>query len=391
MRREATATSGLPELDGALGGLYWGDNVVWETEEGSSVEPFYAAIGACADRYREAFYVTLEEPPESLEQRFPALAVVDARPGGALANPGPLLAELRGLCRRFEQDLFLFGPIETMVEAWGAETARRFFARCCPMLLELGAVAYWSLERGGAPRKLIREVEEITQCVLAVGEGRVRITKAEGRPPRVQGSVFRYTLADGSPRLTPAPGVARLGAALKAVRGERGLSQSELARLAGVSASAISQAERGQRGLSLETLLDLTGQLGMSLDDFLRGETATGYRLARRGQPRSADGKPAALSDDPRVGLRAYVVRLPPGGSGSPPLHHKGVELVAVAEGLVQVVLTSGRPVLREGEALVAERAAVSEWRNLGDREAVLFWVLRDESASAAAAQEDDG
>jgi len=34
--------------------------------------------------------------------------------------------------------------------------------------------------------------------------------------------------------------------------------------------------------------------------------------------------------------------------------------------------------VLREGEALLAERSAVTGWRNLGDREAVVFWVLRD-------------
>jgi len=72
------------------------------------------------------------------------------------------------------------------------------------------------------------------------------------------------------------------------------------------------------------------------------------------------------------------VLRLGPGQSATPGLAHKGVELVAVASGLVQVLLTTGQPVLRNGEALIAESSGVAGWRNLGDREALVFWVLRD-------------
>jgi hypothetical protein len=58
------------------------------------------------------------------------------------------------------------------------------------------------------------------------------------------------------------------------------------------------------------------------------------------------------------------------------------VELVTVATGLVQVRLATGRPVLRQGEALIADRSGVEGWRNLSDREAVAFWILHDEPAS---------
>jgi len=51
---------------------------------------------------------------------------------------------------------------------------------------------------------------------------------------------------------------------------------------------------------------------------------------------------------------------------------------VAVVAGLVQVVLTSGRPVLRQGEALLADRSSIREWRNIGQRPASLFWIIRD-------------
>jgi uncharacterized cupin superfamily protein len=79
------------------------------------------------------------------------------------------------------------------------------------------------------------------------------------------------------------------------------------------------------------------------------------------------------------AGLRAYLIRLQPGGSASPGFAHKCSELVAVAQGLVQVVLPTGRPVLRSGEALIAEASGIEGWRNLGDGEAVIFWILRDQ------------
>lgn len=374
-----TASTGIAELDLSLGGLFWGDNVVWEIEENGSPDPFFHAIAERAGDYRYAGYVTLSRSPKEIETLYPGLHVVDATPGSSLAQPGPLLTEIRRACVDVERDLILFDPLEAMAERWGVETALRFFTRSCPMLLELGAIAYWSLATGALPQSARREVEEVTQCVIVVGDDRLRIAKAEGRPFGVQGSVFRYRLENGSPALSRAPAAARLGSALRAIRLQRHISQSELARLAGVSPSAVSQAERGQRGLSLETLLDLTGRLGITLDELLRGEVAPGYRLARRHHPRqSADGKPLPLLDDPEAGLRAYLLRMPPRSSSELSFAHKGVELVAVGSGLVQVVLPTGRPVLRQGEALLAERSGISSCRNIGDREALVFWILRD-------------
>ena len=56
-----------------------------------------------------------------------------------------------------------------------------------------------------------------------------------------------------------------------------------------------------------------------------------------------------------------------------------------VATGLVQVLLASGGPVLRQGEALIAGRSGVTGWRNLSDREAIVFWVLHDDPAAVTA------
>jgi transcriptional regulator with XRE-family HTH domain len=372
------ASTGIAELDRTLGGLFWGDNVVFEVPDPPTAEPFYRAAAAVKEHYDQRLYVALSGEPTEIR----GFSVIDARPGSELSQPAPLLRAIVERCRRGDRNLVLFEAMEPMIERWGADVAARFFAHCCPQLLELAAIAYWSVPSGAADSGLRRTIEEVTQCVLVVGDSRLRIAKAEGRPPGIEGSIFRYRDIDGLPALTPAPVAARIGVALRAARTQRQLSQSDLARLAGVSPSAISQAERGKRGLSLETLLELTGNLNMSVDELLRGEVVAGYRLGRRDHPRTrrvdSGHQPLPLLDDPAAGLRAYVVYLPPRQTGSPHLAHKGTELVAVANGLVQVVLADGRLVLRRGEVVLIDATTIEGWRNLGPSEATLFWILRD-------------
>ncbi len=306
---------------------------------------------------------------------------MDARPDTELAQPGPLLNAIRRAGGEHGRMLFMFDPLDDMAARWGTDMAQRFFTRGCPFLLQVGAIAYWSLSHQEQFQTLRRGVEDVTQCVLVVRDGRLRIAKAEGRPVGVQGSVYHYHLENHMPLLTQAPAAARLGAALRAIRAQRQLSQAQLASLAEVSPSAISQAERGQRGLSLETLLTLTANLNITIDELLRGQIAPGYQLGRRDDPTTpATGTPIPLLDNPETGLRAYLIRLAPGTTTSPTIDHKGTELVAVITGLVQIHLTDGRPVLRQGEALLADRAKINAWRNLTPRPAALFWIIRDDT-----------
>jgi transcriptional regulator with XRE-family HTH domain len=373
------ASTGVADLDRALHGLYWGDNVVFEPDSTDTAQPFFTAVAEHSDVYDHAAYVTLTLEPEVIHGHYPRLGVIDARPDTPLAEAGALLNEVRRRSKPQARTLLLFDPLDDMAARWGTDMARRFFTRCCPLLLEVGAIAYWSLSQGERFEPLRRDVEDVTQCVLVVRDGRLRIAKAEGRPAGVQGSVYHYRLADGKPELTQAPAAARLGGALRAVRMQRQMSQAQLAALAEVSASAISQAERGQRGLSLETLLTLTANLNITVDELLRGHVSPGYRLGRRDDPAATPtGTPIPLLDDPEAGLRAYLVRLAPGATATPNIDHKGTELVAVVGGLVQVQLTSGRPVLRQGEALLADRSSIRGWRNIAQRPAALFWVIRD-------------
>jgi transcriptional regulator with XRE-family HTH domain len=378
---DEAAGSGIAELDRALGGLYWGDNVVWVWESGefSSQELFYDAIARHREEFGKTGYIVASSDPAAVKARWPWIQILDARAGTPTSSPRSLLEAVRTFCTRARRPLLLFDSLEALATRWGMRGASDFFGRCCPMLLDLGAIAYWSVPGASQYRTLHREIEQITQCVIVVGEGRLRISKAEGRPPGVQGQLFRYSVRDGTLRLEPAPATARVGAALRAYRLRRELSQSDLARLAHVSPSAISQVERGERGLSLETLLALAGRLNVTLDELLGGEVTPDYRIGRR---RSFGEVPAGavlpLLDDAEAGLRAYLVLMPPSATVQAPFTHKGTELAGVVTGLVQVLLGSGRPVLRRGETLLASRRRIDGWRNVGDGEAQCLWVLRD-------------
>jgi len=137
--------------------------------------------------------------------------------------------------------------------------------------------------------------------------------------------------------------------------------------------------ERGERGLSLETLLALAGRLNITLDELLGGEVTPDYRIGRR---RSLSDVPAGsvlpLLDDAEAGMRVYLVSMPRSATVEAPFTHKGTELVGVVGGLVQVLVGSGRPVLRRGETLLASRRGIDAWRNVGESDAHCLWVLRD-------------
>jgi transcriptional regulator with XRE-family HTH domain len=377
MTAPGPATSGIPDLDRTLGGLFWGDNVVWEVRRQASVEPFVRALvsaGGQAEAVARVWLGAGERPAGE-----DGIEVIDASANGPCARPGELLTAVRAFAKRAERTILVFDPLDAMADRWGVEIARRFFVRCCPMLLEIGAIAYWSIGGSDSLAALRREVEQVTQCVLVVDDHRVRIAKADGRPPGIEGSVLSLSSHDGEIRLTATPAAARLAVALRSLRERRNLSQTDLARLAGVSPSAISHAERGQSGLSLDTLLDLSASLNVTLDELLRGDAERGYRLARRHDPSERSSSSLLpLLDELGVGLRVFLARLPARAGGQPDERHKGVEAVAVAHGLVQIELGDRRAALRAGEALVAEASSITAWRNVGESEAMLFWILRD-------------
>ena len=62
--------------------------------------------------------------------------------------------------------------------------------------------------------------------------------------------------------------------------------------------------------------------------------------------------------------------------AAQPSTPHEGTGIVAVAAGLVQVQVAGQTPAVRSGEVLIAASARVEGWRNIGQSEASLFWIV---------------
>jgi len=373
-KSEQRVSTGIDALDAVLGGLYWGDNVVWQLDA-APVEPFYGAIAALSETFDTRVFVSLGT--DTARSGAYGLAVINAGPDTPLASPADLLREIHRLCHPPGRRLLLFDSLDSMVAAWGAGSTRAFFARCCPLLLEVGAIAYWSMSARETPATVRDTVETVTQCVLRVDERSVRVAKAEGRDEGVRGSVLHWHDEDGVPILAPAELVGRVAASLRELRRSRALSQQDLARLAGVTASAISQAERAERGLSLATLVRLSSALGVTLDDLLHGEDPDLYRIGRRTEdPQRGLERTITLLGINDSQLRVDLVHLGMREAATPADRQKGTGIVAVASGLVQVRVAGQTPAVRHGEVLVADSERIEGWRNLGQTEAVLFWIV---------------
>ncbi|HWI02898.1 MAG TPA: helix-turn-helix domain-containing protein, partial [Acidimicrobiales bacterium] len=264
-------SSGVPDVDALLGGLILGDNVVWVAEDVNAVRHLEdALIREVLSRGERCFYVSAAGDPARVQARFgPGLTVLDARARGPYGDAGVLETAIIEGARSNPPGYVVIDGLVRFAQRWGPAKAVAFFSRVCPRLFDLGAVAYWRAPRAELGASFIEQVTNVTQCVLEVGNGHLRVVKAEGRPASVQGRVLRLELIDGIVRLEEERTLGRLAQGLERVRRERNLSQSELARLAGVSQSAISQAEGGRRGLSLETVIMLSERLGMGVDDLL--------------------------------------------------------------------------------------------------------------------------
>jgi transcriptional regulator with XRE-family HTH domain len=267
--------------------------------------------------------------------------------------------------------------VEVLVRRWGADRATAYFARVCPRLFDVGATACWTADRRAVGAPFLDAARKVTQCLFSVERGVLRVVKAEGHGANVPGTQVTVHLDGDDLRLGREQSLGRLAEGIRRLRSTRNLSQTDLARLAEVSPSAISQAEAGRRGLSLETVMLLSQRTGVGLDELLARDEDPGYVLARRDRLRGS-GATAALLDDPTAGMRAYLVRLGPAEEGAPATTHKGVELVLVAHGLVMIDLGDTTPVLRAGDAILATRAPILRWRNLDAEPARLFWILRD-------------
>lgn len=358
-------SSGITSLDAFLGGgLALGDNIVWVADDADDLGPvvdMFLAVNPGA-AYRVELKTLRADPPTRAARRSSAARFPTPEGLAALLLDESVVSGSRVAVVSFD-DLMIH---------WGVDAAVEFYTLVCPQLFDRGAIAYWTATRDVIGPSALDRVSRVAQCVFEVRADRLRVRKAEGRPARVQGAVADFSCVDGVPLVSREHAVGRLGEGLRRLRADRGWSQTQLARVAGVTPAAISQAESGRRGLSLDTLVPLCESLGVGLDSLMGIGRPPNAWLARRDR---ASGPMVALFDEAAAGARVHLVHLASGETGKPPFLHKGPEMVLAAAGLVLVDLGEWTPVLRAGDGALVPDVPVLGWSNLGPRPAMLFWL----------------
>lgn len=163
----------------------------------------------------------------------------------------------------------------------------------------------------------------------------------------------------------PGPGAgphsAAVGARVRLLREDAGLSLRDLAEQSGVSATTLSQVERGNSSPTLNVAERIAAGLGLSLSRLLRLDEAPHVVVSRRANHRRQvhGGHRIEELTPPVPGLSAEISahELDPGvttgAEGEPPMHAPGSrETAVVLEGELILVADGVRHRLRTGDSV---------------------------------------
>jgi len=169
-----------------------------------------------------------------------------------------------------------------------------------------------------------------------------------------------------------------VGARLKAQRVRAGLTQRDLAGMAGVTNGMISMIEQNKHSPSVATLNRLTDALGLSFAEFFSIALPEAPRVfylkdelvaLTEGKVRFA----VVAGERPDKVLQIlHEVYAPGGDTGVTMLTHRGEEGGLVISGEIELTVGEQRRVLKAGDAYYFESTTPHRFRNVGKTAAVI-------------------
>jgi transcriptional regulator with XRE-family HTH domain/KaiC/GvpD/RAD55 family RecA-like ATPase len=429
MSERLRVTSGVSQLDRILGGVFIGDNVVWLDDSGSLASVFCLNfIQASQLQEKPIIYVTFDRSPRNLLEKLGPLAedrsltILDCFTCGKGAsslifmrfydepesewpcnivkvneprNMEQVMDALYGIHGTMKGDVRLvFESITGMQEVWGGEDQLlNFYSHSCPRLYELNTIAYWIMEKRAHSPRLRANISQIAQVVISLdikrGTTSLTVTKAEKRDLQNFHKPHNYWVKDltitfdEEKRTT---GGVDLGLRLKELRTKRGLSQTELAKLVGVTPSTISQVESNLIYPSLPALLKMAEVLSIDVSSFFQETSDAKKRLVFPGNEAAEvriselpEGSISAklltpIDFDPKA--EPYIIEIPANKSISSHFFiHKGEEIGYLLSGKLHVKLEKAAYTLRSGDVIYLTSEMPTEWRNPGPSAARLLWI----------------
>jgi transcriptional regulator with XRE-family HTH domain/KaiC/GvpD/RAD55 family RecA-like ATPase len=416
-------------MDRLLGGLFIGDNVVWHDDAGSLASVFCLSfIQASQAQNKPIIYVTFDRSPRNLLEKlgpladYSGLTILDCFTWGKGSGSDVFLrfyqdAEAEWSCRivRVEEPRqvsevmdalygvhaamagdvrFVFESLTGMQDLWGGEDhVLNFYTHSCPRLYELNTIAYWILEKNAHSSRLRAHINQIAQVSIELsikrGTTSLTILKAERRSLDNLHKPFNYWTKDLTIVFEDekrSSGKIELGLRLKEVRSKRGLSQTELAKLVGVTPSTISQVESNLIYPSLPALVKMAEVLSVEVSSFFQAKTEMGKRLVFPGTEASV----VKLSDMPEETIMAklltpvdfdakaepYLIEIAP--EAKLPSHffiHKGEEIGYVLSGRLQMTVEKAVYKLRSGDVVYLASEMPTQWSNPGPGTAKVLWI----------------
>jgi len=164
-----------------------------------------------------------------------------------------------------------------------------------------------------------------------------------------------------------------LGALLRRVREQRGLSQRQLAKRAGISNATISLMESNAVNPSVGALKRVLDAVPIGLAEFFALDSGQGRKVFYRQDELMEIGRGRVSyrqvgSDLRGRALQMLAERYAPGAdSGKVLLNHQGEECGIVLRGLLEVTVGEDKAVLGPGDAYYFDSREPHRFRNIGE------------------------
>jgi transcriptional regulator with XRE-family HTH domain len=182
-----------------------------------------------------------------------------------------------------------------------------------------------------------------------------------------------------SPDLAPV-----VGANLRRLRGERGLSLEALGKRSGVSRAMLGQIELGQSAPTINVLWKIARALDLPFSALLSTSTPTaGTRVLKARQTKrltSHDGSFSSRAlfpyDEPRR-VEFYELELKEGCVEEALAHAPGTrENLTVSRGAIEIVVDGVSHPLSAGDSILFEADVPHGYRNVGHEDALVYLVM---------------
>ncbi|MCP3922891.1 MAG: helix-turn-helix domain-containing protein [Desulfobacterales bacterium] len=423
-------SSGISDFDHYLGGLFIGDNVIWYDDAGSLASIFCMNLIETSSLHnKHLIYVSFDRSPKNLLNFLGPyaenqnLTILDCftmgkGDGSEVFNrfyekdgaqwpyqvikvkepkdPEKVMEAIYGIHKTKEGDVrFIFESLTGMQDLWGGEDhILKFYSHSCPRLYELQTIAYWVVEKGAHSNTLKAHINQIAQVAIELsinrGKSSLTILKAEGRtinslnkPRTFYNKGIDVEFREDNKKST---GNIDIGLRLKEMRVKKGFTQTELAKMVGVTPSNISQVEGNLIYPSLSALLKIAETLSVNIKYFFEGVSDEKSKLVFS----QVDSLDVSFSDFPKDSIRGtqltpahldlkaepYIIEILPGKKlSSHFFKHKGEEVGYMLSGKLNITAENSVYTARTGDLIYLSTSMPSQWKNPGPDEAKVLWI----------------